>query len=363
MSQYIAKDGFANDWHFAHLSRFALGGAGIIFTEASAVEKNARRTHGDLGLWLDAHIEPLARIVSFLKSQGTIAGIQLAHAGRKASERRPWHGETPVDEEDSVIRDEQAWPAFGPTAEPYAEAWPTPQVMSLEDIQNVISQFRDAAKRALEADFDVIEVYAAHGFLLHQFYSPISNTRQDAYGGDFDGRIRLCLEVAEAIRDVWPDERALFFRLSSTDWVDGGWTIDDTVELAKQLKIRGVDVIDCSSGALGGKNSPPPERMPLGPAFQTSFSESVKQEADMLSMTVGMIWGAAVADGIIREGKADLVALGREALYNPNWTLHAAMELGVDEDFSLWRPEFGWWLNKRERLIQRLNLRDNENKE
>ncbi|NQV20282.1 MAG: NADH:flavin oxidoreductase/NADH oxidase [Rhodospirillales bacterium] len=356
MSQYAAREGYSNDWHFAHLSRFALGGAGLIFTEATAVRREARRTHGDLGLWEDAQIEPLQRITAFLKSQGAAAGVQLAHAGRKASERRPWHGETPVNEEDMRLREEAPWQALAPTAEPYGEGWPESKAMTADDIEDVIEAFGAAARRADAAGFDVIEVYAAHGFLLHQFYSPLCNTREDNWGGSYEGRARLSLEVAEAIRREWPAGKPLFFRLSAIDWVEGGWTIDDTIRLARDLKARGVDLIDCSSGGIGGPHPLP--RFPLGPAFQAALAADVRTGAEMATMAVGFIWQAKVANQVIADGQADLVALARELLNDPNWTLHAAAELGVDTDHSLWKPEFGWWLNKRERVMRKLGLRD-----
>jgi len=215
------------------------------------VEEGGRRTHGDLGLWCDDQVEPLARVARFISQKGAVPGVQLAHAGRKASERRPWHGETPVDEEDIALRCEAPWLALAPSALPYGEPWPTPKAMSEEDIQSVLVAFRDAAEGALEAELQVIEVYAAHGFLAHQFYSPLSNHRADAYGGDFSGRVRFCLEVADAIRSRWPERLPLCFRLSLTDWVVGGWILDESIELARLLALRGVDLIDCSSGGIG----------------------------------------------------------------------------------------------------------------
>ena len=356
MSQYAAVDGFSNDWHFAHLARFALGGAGLIFTEATAVSEDARRTPGDLGIWRDEQVEGLARIAAFVKQQGAVPGVQLAHAGRKASERRPWHGETPLDDEDIALRGEAPWEAVGPTDEPYGENWPTPRVLAADEISRIVDDFGAAAARVDEAGYDVIEVYAAHGFLLHQFYSPLTNTRDDGWGGDFDGRVRLSLEVARSIRANWPEAKPLFFRVSASDWLEGGWTIDDTADLARRLKAEGVDVIDCSSGGLGGPH--PPIRFPLGPAFQADFAASVREAVDIATMAVGFIWEPEVANEVITSGKADLVALARELLNNPNWPLHAARQLGVDRDFSLWKPAFGWWLNKRERVMRKLGLRN-----
>ena len=290
MSQYRALNGMANDWHFAHLSRFALGGCGTVFTEATAVSQEARRTHGDLGIWRNDQVAPLRRVTEFLKTAGALAGVQLAHAGRKSSERRPWHGETPVDDEDEKLRNERPWQALGPTEEPYGVGWPAPTAMTQQDIWKVIDDFGHAAARSNDAGFDVIEVYAAHGFLLHQFYSPLCNSRNDAWGGSFENRIRLSLEVASSVRANWPQEKPLFFRISATDRIKGGWEINDSVALAKALKTRGVDVIDCSSGGIGGPHPPP--HFPLGRAFQSDLSEVIRREANITSMAVGFIWEA-----------------------------------------------------------------------
>jgi 2,4-dienoyl-CoA reductase-like NADH-dependent reductase (Old Yellow Enzyme family) len=355
MSQYRAKDGAANDWHFAHLSRFALGGCAIVFTEATAVSSDGRRTHGDLGLWNDRQLEALKPIAQFIKAEGSIAGIQLSHAGRKASERRPWHGESPVNAEDVKERNEAPWAAMGPTDEPYGKEWPSPKIMTDEDIHQIIEDFGLAAARADSAGFDAIEVYAAHGFLLHQFYSPLCNTRSDQWGGSFEGRIKLALDVASSIRKNWPAEKALFFRISATDWIDGGWTVEDSIQLAKALKDRGVDVIDCSSSGIGGPH--PPVSFPIGPAFQADFAKEIRQNVDIATMAVGFIWDARVANTVIESGQADLIAIGRELLNNPNWALQAAKEIAADDDYSLWDPAFGWWLNKRERVMRKLGLR------
>lgn len=359
MSQYLAKDGYVNDWHLVHLGRFALGGAGLVFTEATAVEDRGRRTHGDLGLWEDGQIEGMARIAQFLKEQDAVPGVQLGHAGRKASERRPWHGETPVDAQDVELRGEAPWQMIGPSPVPYGEVWPAPTEMSQADIDDVLQAFRESARRVDAAGYDVIEVYAAHGFLVHQFYSPVSNNRTDAYGGDREGRMRFALEVARAIRETWPAEKPLFFRLSATDWVDGGWEAEDTVALAKGLKDNGVDLIDCSTGGIGAGHdeSFKPRRMALAQGFQLPYAERLKKEADIAAMGVGFLWDPEVAQAAIAEGKVDMVALARELLDNPNWPLQAARKLGDDKDYSFWKPQFGWWLNKRQRIMDKLNLR------
>ncbi len=354
MSQYRAQDGVANDWHLVHLGRFALGGAGLVFCEATAVEEHGRRTHGDLGIWSDSQINGLAVVTRFLEAEGAVAGIQLGHAGRKASERRPWHGETPVDAEDIARRGEGPWPAAGPSAIPYGEGWPAPAEMSVEDIRRVVGAFRAAAERAREAGFRVIEVYAAHGFLLHQFYSPIANQRRDAYGGSLDGRCRLAGEVAGAIREVWPEEHPLVFRLSLTDWRPDGWQIEDAIHLARRLKDLGVDAIDCSTGGVSGRERP--QGIILEHGYQLPLAARVRKEAGIATIGVGLLWDPKLADRSIEQGEVDLVALGRELLDNPNWTLHAARELGADQDHQMWHPEFGWWLEKRARALRRLGL-------
>ena len=355
MSQYRAKDGHANPWHMVHLGRFALGGAGLVFAEATAVEPEGRRTHGDLGLWSDAHIEQLAPICAFLEAEGSTPGIQLGHAGRKASERRPWDGETPVDEEDVSLRGEAPWPSIAPSALPYADGWPTPKEMGEDDIQRVIGAFASAARRAVTAGFKFIEIYAAHGFLVHQFLSPIANRRQDRWGGDAEGRRRFATEVAAAIRNVIPGTIALSFRLSATDWVDGGLEVDDTIGTARALKAAGVDMIDCSTGGIGGRERP--QRMKLGQGFQVPFADQVKRGAGMHTMAVGFLWDPKVCEDIIGSGQADMVALARELLLDPNWPNRAAAGLGADTKHDIWPVEAGWWLMKRERLCEKLGLR------
>lgn len=355
MSQYRAIDGFTNDWHLVHLGRFAMGGAGLVFCEATAVEERGRRTPGDLGIWDDAHIPGLQKVTKFLEVEGVVPGIQLGHAGRKASERRPWHGETPVNDEDIELRGEAPWTAIAPSPIPYGDQWSAPQEMTIQDINDVMAAFKNAARRSLEAGFKVIEVYAAHGFLVHQFYSPAANQRTDEYGGDFEGRVRFALEVADAIRQEWPADLPLIFRLSATDWLDDGWQVDDTVELARRLKAHGVDMIDCSSGAIGGTQKP--QRMPLAHGFQVPFAERVRKEADIQTMGVGFIWDPNEADQMIVNNQADMIALARELLDNPNWPLHAAQAIGADEGRKLWKDEFGWWLSRRDRIVDKLGMR------
>ena len=355
MSQYRAKDGVANDWHMVHLGRFALGGAGLVFAEATAVEADGRRTHGDLGLWNDKQVEALKPVVRFLEAEGAVAGIQLGHAGRKASERRPWDGETPVDAEDVATRNEAPWPAIAPSALPYAEGWPEPHAMTEADISRVIDAFGAAAARAHAAGFRMIEVYAAHGFLVHQFLSPIANRRTDRWGGDAAGRRRFAVAVAESIRTHWPEDLPLSFRLSATDWVDGGIESEDTVETARALAAAGVDMIDCSSGGIGGRDRP--RRMKLEQGFQVPFARTIREEAGLTTMAVGFLWDPEACEAAIADGSADMVALARELLDDPNWPLHAAARLGKDDNHALWPVESGWWLMKRQRLVEKLGLR------
>ena len=358
MSQYRARDGAANDWHLVHLGRFAMGGAGLVFAEATAVTEEGRRTHGDLGLWRDDQIAPLTRIAAFLTAEGATPGIQLGHAGRKASERRPWHGETPVDAEDEALRGEASWQALGPSALPYAEGWPAPLEMTEEDILAVIAAFGAAARRALQAGFKVIEVYAAHGFLLHQFYSPIANHRADRWGGSLDNRCRLPVAVAKAIRQEWPHDLPLLFRLSCTDWIEGGWTPEDTTHLARRLAAAGVDMIDCSTGGIGdGAARARPQRMTLDHGFQTPFAAALRRDAGMPTMTVGMIWDETQAEAALMREEADMIAMARELLDHPNWPLQAQARLDGGDAFAHWPSESGWWLAKRDRLCRKLGLR------
>ncbi|MEP4196766.1 MAG: NADH:flavin oxidoreductase/NADH oxidase [Aliishimia sp.] len=355
MSQYRAVDGYANDWHLVHLGRFALGGAALVYAEATAVTEEGRRTHGDLGIWDDNQIQGLRKITQFIEHEGAVPGIQLSHAGRKASERRPWHGETPVDNVDKIERNEAPWPSIAPSALPYADGWPLPNEMSQSDIEQVITAFGDAARRSRDAGFKIIEIYAAHGFLIHQFLSPISNHRTDQWGGTPENRQRFAVEVAKAIRVNWPRELPLVFRLSATDWLEGGIEVEDTVATAIALKDVGVDMIDCSTGGVGGKERP--RRMVIEQGFQVPFAERVKRDADIATMAVGFLWDAHSCEDIIGGGKSDMVTLARELLDDPNWPLHAAAKLNCDQDHALWPIESGWWLMKRQKLLNRLGLR------
>jgi 2,4-dienoyl-CoA reductase-like NADH-dependent reductase (Old Yellow Enzyme family) len=345
MCQYSCVDGLANDWHLVHLGSRAVGGPGLIFTEAAAVTRDGRITPEDLGLWNDEQIEPLQRITRFIEAQGAVAGIQLAHAGRKASTWRPW-----LSKQGSVPAQEGGWSTWGPSDIAFDSNHTTPTPLSESQIQDVIQAFVDAAKRALTAGFKVVELHAAHGYLLHQFLSPLSNQRSDQYGGSFENRIRLTLEITEAVRKVWPDELPLFVRVSATDWVEGGWNVDETVELAKRLKVLGVDLIDVSSGGTAAKAD-----IPVGPGYQTAFAARVRHESGIATGTVGMITEATQADTILRTGQADLILLARELLRDPYWPLRADENLGGRQ--AVWPAQYQR-ATHRDQPIHESDLRD-----
>jgi 2,4-dienoyl-CoA reductase-like NADH-dependent reductase (Old Yellow Enzyme family) len=326
MCQYSSEDGFANDWHLIHLGSRAVGGAALVFSEATAVSPEGRITPHDLGIYKDAHIEFLKRITNFIKQQNAVAGIQLAHAGRKASHHRPWDGS-------SVLKkNENAWTTEAPSAIPYKDDEPTPHELTKEEIKKIVEDFKQAAIRAKEAGFQIIELHGAHGYLLHEFLSPISNHRIDEYGGSFENRVRFVLEITEAVRKVWKEDLPLFIRISATDWVDGGWTIEESVELSKILKTKGVDLIDCSSGG-----NFPGQKVPLVPMYQTPFAERIKKETGIMTGAVGLITTTEQAESIITNGQADLIFLARQLLRKPYFPLHAAHDLGVDIP---WAPQY-----------------------
>jgi 2,4-dienoyl-CoA reductase-like NADH-dependent reductase (Old Yellow Enzyme family) len=306
MCQYSSRDGFATDWHLVHLGSRAVGGAGLVFTEATAVTAEGRISPQDLGIWHDAHGEMLGRIAQFVHGQGSPMGIQLAHAGRKGSTHAPGLGQG------AVPPTEGGWQPVGPGDEPFAPEFPTPRPLGAAEIAGIVSAFRDAAARALAAGFDAVEIHAAHGYLLHEFLSPLINRRTDAYGGSFDNRVRLCLEVVDAVRRVWPERLPLFVRLSCTDWVDGGWDIEQSVELARRLRGRGVDLVDCSSG--GGLAV---AQIPIAPGYQVPFAERIKREAGVASGAVGLITTPTQANEIIRGGQADCILMARAFLRDP----------------------------------------------
>ena len=323
MCEYSSDDGFANDWHLVHLGSRAVGGAGLVLTEATAVSAEGRISPQDLGIWKDDHIDFLSRIVRFIHEQGSVAGMQLAHAGRKASTYRPWSGNGAVPVANG------GWPdVLAPSAVAFADNYPMPQALTLDGIARVTNAFVDAARRAHQAGFRVIELHAAHGYLLHEFLSPLSNQRQDHYGGSFENRTRLLREVVQAVRRVWPEAAPLFVRISATDWVEGGWEIEQSVELARQLKPLGVDFIDCSTGGNAEQ-----AKIPVGPGYQVPFAERIRRDAGILTGAVGLITEPSQAEHIVSSGQADAVLLARELLRDPYFPLRAARELG---------QEIGW---------------------
>jgi len=341
MCTYSAEDGRANDWHLVHLGARAAGGVGLVVVEATAVEARGRISPHDLGLWHDDQVDGLRRVTDFVRSQGAASAVQLAHAGRKASTHRPW---SPAS--GAVADEDGGWPVVGATTEPFSPRLRTPAALDEGGIAQVVTSFVDAAARADAAGFDAVEVHAAHGYLLHQFLSPLVNTRRDGYGGGFEGRSRLLREVVRGVRSVLPEGKPLLVRISASDWADGGWSADDSVRLAVELAGLGVDLIDCSSGgAIAGV------KIPVAPGYQVPFAERVRREAAVASGAVGRITTADQADAIVREGRADLVLLGKALLDDPQWAIRAARELhgaperraaGADEVAPPWPVPYGW---------------------
>jgi 2,4-dienoyl-CoA reductase-like NADH-dependent reductase (Old Yellow Enzyme family) len=319
MCEYSSDDGFANDWHLVHLGSRAVGGAALVMTEATAVTAEGRITPGDLGIYKDEHVTNLARLVAFVKRHGAVPGMQLAHAGRKGSCHVPWASGAPLNPQ------EGAWRTVAPSPQPFRAGEPAPAELTRPEIRTILEAFAAAARRALAAGFEVLEIHGAHGYLINEFTSPLSNQRTDEYGGSYENRVRFALEVTAAVRSAWPEHLPLFVRISATDWKEGGWTLDDSVALAPLLKECGADLIDCSSGGLA-----PDAQVQTGPAYQTPFAERIRRETGVLTGAVGLITEAAQADEIIRSGRADLVLLAREFLRDPYWPLHAARTLGVD---------------------------------
>ena len=318
MCEYSSTDGYSNDWHLVHLGSRAVGGAALVMTEATAVTASGRISPQDLGIYDDGHVDGLARIVRFVHDQKTLAGIQLAHAGRKGSTARPWDGGGRLGPEAG------GWQPVGPTAAPFAESYPVPCPLTTVEIAQIVAAFRLAAQRALAAGFDVIEIHAAHGYLIHEFLSPLINTRSDEYGGSFANRVRLCLEIVDAVRAVWPDRLPLFIRISATDWKPGGWDLDQAVALARLLRDHGVDLVDCSSG--GAVHD---QQITVGPGYQVPFAERIRRDAAIATGAVGLITDPHQADAIVASEQADVVSLARELLRDPYWPLHAADKLGV----------------------------------
>jgi 2,4-dienoyl-CoA reductase-like NADH-dependent reductase (Old Yellow Enzyme family) len=320
MCEYSAIDGVPNDWHFVHLGSRAVGGAGLVMTEATGVSPEGRISPDDTGIWNDEQAEAFARIAAFIRSQGAHSGIQLAHAGRKGSTQAPWNGGKAIPP-----HAQNGWVPWGPGSVPFHAGDPPPRAMTTGDIEKVIADFAGATRRARKAGFDVVELHMAHGYLLHEFLSPITNERSDGYGGSLENRMRLPVQVAEAVRAEWPAAQPLFVRISASDWIEGGWDIGSSIALAKELKRAGVDLIDCSSGGIA-----PGIRIPVAPGYQVPFAEAVRREAGIPTIAVGLITEARQAEEIVESGKADAVMLARQLLRDPYWPLHAAKELGVD---------------------------------
>ena len=348
MCQYKAKDGVISDWHFQHYSRFAFSGLGAAFVEATGVSPEGRIGHGCTGIWSDSHVEGLSKIAKIFNEYNCLSGIQLAHAGRKASYLRPWDGACPITENDKA---EPAWQTIGPSAIPINNSSPVPKEMTVEDINKVREDFKKAAQRADKAGFDIIEIHGAHGYLLHSFFSPLSNQRNDQYGGNFENRIRFAMEIIADIKSVWPDNKPLFYRLSSIDAPGQGANLEDNIKLAKSLKSVGVDVIDCSSGGITG--SPVLTKSKIIPGFQVPYSEKIKKDAEISSMAVGAIISADQANEIISNKRADLVAMGRELLADTQWVYKAATYFNLENAKDYLPDSYSFYLSRRDEYLDR----------
>jgi len=348
MCQYKAKDGVISDWHFQHYSRFAFSGLGAAFVEATGVSPEGRIGHGCTGIWSDSHVEGLSKIAKIFNEYNCLSGIQLAHAGRKASYLRPWDGASPITENDKV---EPAWQTIGPSAIPINNSSPVPKEMTVEDINKVREDFKKAAQRADKAGFDIIEIHGAHGYLLHSFFSPLSNQRNDQYGGNFENRIRFAMEIIADIKSVWPDNKPLFYRLSSIDAPGQGANLEDNIMLAKSLKSVGVDVVDCSSGGITG--SPVLTKSKIIPGFQVPYSEKIKKDAEISSMAVGAIISADQANEIISNKRADLVAMGRELLADTQWVYKAATYFNLENAKDYLPDSYSFYLSRRDEYLDR----------
>ncbi|WP_245410146.1 NADH:flavin oxidoreductase/NADH oxidase [Falsochrobactrum shanghaiense] len=344
MGTYSAEDGRLTPFQFAHYERMAMGGAGLVIMEQTFVTRAGRVSNGDPGIWSDSHIEPMARLVSEMKRYGARTAIQISHGGRKGGQQRAFEGNGPISERNLAAGDEQLYP-MGASPIPLSESWLTPVEMNEEQIEGIIDAFAAGARRALLAGFDLLELHLAHGYLLQSFLSPLANQRTDRWGGSLENRMRLPLAVVARLRALMPDSMPLFARLSVTDWIEGGWTEDDSVIFAARLKEAGVDLIDCSSGGnmrAGATNS----NLARGPGYQVALSERLRREVNIATAAVGMIRSPDYAEAILQEKKADLICIGRQMLFNPFWVRHAAWQMGVERDFSSWPEPYGWWLNK-----------------
>jgi len=345
MATYSAVNGCVTDWHVQHVGKLAAGGAGLVFVEQSSVNLQGRITHGCLGIWEDEHIEGLKRLTTLIRDLGAASAIQIAHSGRKGSSQRPWEGGGPLGEADISARGEGPWEACAPSALAFDTGWPTPTEMSIDAIEQVVQDYRAAFSRARAAGFDVCELHCAHGYLMHSFLSPLGNQRDDHYGGDRAGRMKLPLRIAAIMREVWPEHLPCFVRVSSVDGVGIGWQLEDSIAYAKELKKLGIDMIDCSSGGfkLPAENS----LVARTTGFQLPFSEQIRKEADIPTMGVGLIRTGEQASIALQDGRADLIALGRELLWNPNWPMQIAAEHDESNGWKLMPPQYGWWLRRR----------------
>lgn len=343
MQQASATDGMAGDWHLAHLGRFAMGGAGMVFVESTAVEARGRNTYGDTGLWNDAQIEPYARIADMLRQLGAIPAIQLGHTGRKAGLKKWWLGNRPLTQEDA-LHGEPPWTAVAPSALAFASGWPTPQALDTAQVEALVQAWGASTRRARDAGFGALEVHGAHGYLIHQFLSPISNQRTDRFGQD---RMRFALDVAEAVRREWPEDRPLFWRVSLADVVEGGMEFEAMVELLRKLKARGVDVVDCSSGGGIASHRSQGKSVFDNLGFRADTAAQLRKASGLQVMGVGVIITPEAAEHHLQAQHADLIAIGREALYNPNWPLHAEAALGANQDYASWPPQYRSFLARR----------------
>lgn len=341
MCQYSAEDGHLIDWHYQHHSRFALGGVGLAFFEATGVTRDGRITHGCAGIWDDSQIPAYSKIVDVYKTYGCAVGIQIGHSGRRGSCARPWDGAAPITSDSA----ETAWQIVGPSPIPERDGYPVPHELTKQEIEALIDDFVAAAKRALKAGFDTVEVHGAHGYLLHSFFSPLANQRIDEFGGSMENRMRFPLMVSKAVRDVWPDDRPVFYRASCVDNIDGGLVIEDTIALARALKEIGIDVVDCSSGGLNGPSTL--AGLNKGPGFQVSYSDAIRDKADIMTIAVGLIVDPEHAENILAEGRADLIALARELLSDPSWPYRAAVKLGLENPTSVLPDKFSFYLERR----------------
>ncbi|WP_270933640.1 NADH:flavin oxidoreductase/NADH oxidase [Falsiroseomonas oryzae] len=345
MSQYAAVNGEPTDWHLVHLGKFAMGGAAVVFCEETSVSETSRKTYDCPGIYTDAQARAWRRVTDFIRGQGAIAAMQLGHAGRKVATRAPWDGFAPLGEADAAAG-RPPWAGIAPSPIPFKEGAMMPKEMDAADIRRVVALHVEAAKRSLDAGFGILEIHGAHGYIIQQFLSPITNRRADGYGGDIQGRMRFGLELVEAVRAAWPAELPLFFRASCVDGAQGGWSLDDTIVLARELKARGVDMLDCSSGGIEGPLTL--HLVPRVPGYHVPFAERIKHEAGIQTMAVGLITEAEQAEDYLREGRCDLVALARELMWNPNWPVHAAAALGLDKPHELLPRSYAWWLQRRE---------------